>query len=280
MKKNIYNIFLIQMNKTLNRRKKSKHKKSSRRSMNKNSKYQGVKPSEDDIKMPDGTNLDDVDDVKSPASDVTLSGPVNFSILDGQEPAQHRIRGFLTQSELKQLIRVNQYHRGWHPENYLYIKYSYLIMKVNNGKITMEQYNAHKRIFMDIDEELTIPLPSNLTRLKIGNDFNRLLGVLPQRLTHLTLGSDFNHPLGVLPPTLTHLTLGNEFNQTLGELPKGLTHLTLGYEFNHDLGVLPQGLTHLTLGVEFIHQLEELPPNLTHLTLGRNYNSPLEGEEL
>ena len=70
-------------------------------------------------------------------------------------------------------------------------------------------------------------------------------GVLPSSLTHLTFGTNFNQPLGegVLPSSLTHLTFGTNFNQPLGEgvLPSSLTQLVFGWFFDQELGegVLP-----------------------------------------
>jgi FNIP Repeat len=65
---------------------------------------------------------------------------------------------------------------------------------------------------------------------------------LPTSLTVLQLGNDFNHPLDHLPASLTELSLGPYFNLPLDYLPASLTTLRLGKSFNHPLNHLPISL--------------------------------------
>lgn len=81
-------------------------------------------------------------------------------------------------------------------------------------------------------------LPPNLTRLVLGDDFNRPIDstFLPSTLESIQFGADFNHPIA--PGTfrgckLHSLTFGFDFNQPLsGVLPSSLRFLMLGMSFD------------------------------------------------
>ena len=106
-------------------------------------------------------------------------------------------------------------------------------------------------------------LPSNLQQLTFCNDFNikeNLLSLLPSTLTHLTLGHDFNQPVTTLPPSLAHLTFGNYFNLPVdNKLSSTITHLTFGHFFNQSVHALPSSITHLTFGNTFNRAVDTLP---------------------
>jgi hypothetical protein len=122
-------------------------------------------------------------------------------------------------------------------------------------------------------------LPSNLTSLELCK-FNQIIdeNFLPSTLTHLNLGSDFNYPIYNLPPSLTNLDCGSIFNQELknNTFPKGLKILNLGRNFNRHLfqGVFPEELEELDMGYYFWRNIDQgiLPPNLKLLKLGGQFN--------
>lgn len=78
----------------------------------------------------------------------------------------------------------------------------------------------------------------------------------PPNLTHLSLPDKFNQPLPLLPSSLSHLKLGWDFNQIVDHiLPANLSHLHFSGEFNKEVNHLPSSLQHLILGYEFTNRL-------------------------
>jgi hypothetical protein len=138
-------------------------------------------------------------------------------------------------------------------------------------------------------------LPTNLTTLKLGHDFNKPLDCLPHSLTELffdyefnqyidklpsnllklRLGYRFNKPVNFLPPNLTEIDFGKEFNQYVVHLPQNLTKLSFGYDFNQCVDYLPQKLVRLRFGKKFNQQVDRLPKNLKQLTFGKEFNQPV-----
>ncbi len=122
-------------------------------------------------------------------------------------------------------------------------------------------------------------LPSSITHLTFGGDFNQSVDNLPNSITHLTFGYSFNQsvdkvvrsPTGslvhqsVLPHSITHLTFGNNFNQSVDKLPNNITHLTFGHGFNQPIEIFPSNLKMITIfkSYKFINRLVgELPPSV------------------
>ncbi len=139
-------------------------------------------------------------------------------------------------------------------------------------------------------------LPTSLTHLAFGAEFNPQIEILPPNLTHLSFGEYFNRPLKNLPSTLTHLLFGDQFEKLLHPVPINLlylkcgssfnqpleissctklTHLIFGYRFNQPLLYIPSSLTHLHFGTMFAQPLNYIPPKLVYLFLKRNYTFPL-----
>eukprot|EP01112_Ceratiomyxa_fruticulosa_P001915 TRINITY_DN1206_c0_g1_i4.p1 TRINITY_DN1206_c0_g1~~TRINITY_DN1206_c0_g1_i4.p1 ORF type:complete len:289 (-),score=18.05 TRINITY_DN1206_c0_g1_i4:25-891(-) len=141
-------------------------------------------------------------------------------------------------------------------------------------------------------------LPSQITRIYFGTNFNHSVNNLPQCITHLVFGFCFNRPVNSLPPSLTHLTFGVIFNQKVDKLPLKITHLCFGEysDFNHPveklpprivnikfgscfdktIDLLPHSITHLKLGHNFNHSFEKLPPALTHVSFGRCFHQVIQ----
>jgi hypothetical protein len=98
---------------------------------------------------------------------------------------------------------------------------------------------------------------------------------LPSQLTHLIFGHEFNKQCDKLPKYLTNLTFGYKFNCKVDLLPISLTNLTFGYTFNKSIKLLPDQIEHLVLGFSFNRPLNKLPINLQSLTLGERFNSEI-----
>lgn len=92
---------------------------------------------------------------------------------------------------------------------------------------------------------------------------------LPFGVSHLLL-SDKTPPLSSLPSTLTHITFGNEFDQPVDNLPPNLTHLVFKHHFNHPVDHLPHGIVHLTFGRGFNYTVDHLPILFFYYSLGKN----------
>lgn len=105
-----------------------------------------------------------------------------------------------------------------------------------------DSYDHHFRTDSKYNHAIT-RLPSSLTHIYFGNDFNQIVN-LPNRLTHLLFGEEFNTII-TYPNTLTHLRFGKNFNQRL-TLPENLTHLIFHSHssYRHNI-VLHDNITHL-----------------------------------
>jgi len=116
-----------------------------------------------------------------------------------------------------------------------------------------------------------IDLPTNLTHLTFGKNFNQKL-VLPHNLTHLTFGDNLNQKVD-LQLNLIHLTFGYNFNQKV-DLPYNLTHLTFGENFNQKVDLL-LNLKYLCLNCKKTTMVDYLPDSLDELGLNKNFNGLL-----
>eukprot|EP01133_Synstelium_polycarpum_P015982 gene15982-19007_t len=145
-------------------------------------------------------------------------------------------------------------------------------------------------------------LPPTLQVLKIGEDFDQLIGhgVLPNTLKHLTIDGlrqpsypgaypidiferEVLQPIqpGALPASLTHLIIGYDIIYPFPDntLPMTLEHLEFQADYDHRLlpGLLPTSLRYLDLGWAFDRPITPgiLPKSLQHLDLGSKFNQPL-----
>lgn len=193
--------------------------------------------------------------------------------------------------------------------------------------------NSIKHLEWDCNIELP-KLPTTLTQLELGFDFNKKLpNPLPSELTHLTLGLQFEHFIESFPDKLTYLTVastkskiselpcglqilewlsesnipklpnalielktghyfnekielqplnnlrhlefGHRFNQNVDDLSHNITHLEFGCMFNQKLSFLPNKLTKLVLGDSYNKKIPPIPDTLIHLEFGKNYNQKL-----
>jgi hypothetical protein len=82
-------------------------------------------------------------------------------------------------------------------------------------------------------------LPSSITHLSFGKNFNQPIDNLNDAISHLSFGKKFNHQIENLPDTITYLYLSECFNQPINKLPKELLNLILGSEFNQKIDALP-----------------------------------------
>ncbi|EFA79341.1 hypothetical protein PPL_07759 [Heterostelium album PN500] len=100
----------------------------------------------------------------------------------------------------------------------------------------------------------------------LSKDIEFEVGSLPSSLTKLSIGNDYNQPLhiGILPASLEYLEFSSEiFNQIFepDALPSGLKSLKLGNGYTQPIkaDILPTTLTNLDLGSKFlVNNFEQL----------------------
>lgn len=110
-------------------------------------------------------------------------------------------------------------------------------------------------------------LPSSLTYLKVGQQFDQPIDHLPSSLLQLRLFK-YNHPIDYLPSSLTSLEAENV--SKFDYLPLSLKHLTISCNSEDPcLDYLPPNLTYLSFVVEMRaeYNLDHLPSSLTHLMI-------------
>lgn len=137
-------------------------------------------------------------------------------------------------------------------------RHSLVSLKLPRGLHTLilgDSYNTDFRV----------DLPSSLTELQFGHNFNQpvfLWPKLPSGLLTLIYGFEFNHPVEdlKLPANLTSLKFGGAFHQPIDRLILPASLQTLHFDSN-----LNQPLTKV-----------HLPSSLTSLTLGQFWNQPFE----
>lgn len=97
-------------------------------------------------------------------------------------------------------------------------------------------------------------------------DFCQFVDHLPSSLSNLILGDDFNLPIDNLPPNLQQLRVGRGFGQLIDYLPPNLNTLILGATFNEPIEFLPHSLKSIVLEGDdpYEQSLATLPPNITH----------------
>jgi len=118
-----------------------------------------------------------------------------------------------------------------------------------NGKNLPNTLNI---LFLEDKFNEPVQLPSSITHLKFGDNFDQPVENLPSSITHLTFGKKFNQSIDNLPTSITHLTFESDFNQPVENLPSSITDLTFGENFNQPID-LPSSITHLTFGDKKIH---------------------------
>ncbi len=138
-------------------------------------------------------------------------------------------------------------------------------------------YYYYKKFYSSIFNNDSINnLPSNITSLTMGNDFNCEIHTFPQTLTYLEFGYAFNQSFAnEFPQTLKYLKFGHNFNKSIKIFPHELEHLEFGYAFNRKITNLPKSLKYLIFGHTFNQQIK-IPPNITHLTFGNKFNRKIK----
>ena len=132
------------------------------------------------------------------------------------------------------------------------------------------------RFWRELNVSVDDYIPSTITHLKFGNEFNKPIKKLPPSLIKLSFGNYFNQPIkGLLSPTLTQLKLGKYFkNFELGTIPSTVTHLTLGCKMNNFVpGYIPTSVTHIKINYFDRDYVKCLPNSITHLTFNRRYTN-------
>ncbi|AUV58578.1 F-box and FNIP repeat-containing protein, partial [Bandra megavirus] len=105
---------------------------------------------------------------------------------------------------------------------------------IYRGQISNKNEDIIEYIVEDLDEII----PTSVTHLTFGDDFNQdITDCIPDNITHLTFGYNFNKNIkGCVPNSVIYLKFGSKFNQNIkGCVPNSVTHLTFGSEFNRDV---------------------------------------------
>jgi len=160
--------------------------------------------------------------------------------------------------------------------HYLYNPICNTFCFVVSGHRTPIHYRARKMLVESNISLYSLCLPTSLTHLEFGSNFNSPVDKLPPTVTHITFGYQFNQPVGHLPPNITYLTFGYDFDQPVDNLPSSITYLTFGWNFNHPVDHLPPNVNHLTFSTHFNQPVQHLPSKITHLTFGYSFNQPVD----
>jgi hypothetical protein len=115
-------------------------------------------------------------------------------------------------------------------------------------------------------------LPSSITHITFGWNFNQPVNFLHEGITHLFFGANFNQQVDNLPSTVTHLSLGFCFAHSVDSLPQNLTNLTLSYVFNLPVNSLPKSLININFCDYFSQSIDNLPDSVKFLSLGSKFN--------
>ena len=144
--------------------------------------------------------------------------------------------------------------------------------KKNNERIEKcQRFQSAKKI------RFFLKLNSSLTSRIFRDDIDYLPpNALPSYVTVIKFGNNFNQPLDELPAGLKRLKFGYRFNQPVDELPAGLKRLQFGDSFDQPVDKLPQALIKLKFGDDFNQRVDKLPAGLEELDFGRNFNQPVK----
>jgi hypothetical protein len=111
----------------------------------------------------------------------------------------------------------------------------------------------------------------------MGHKFNQPISrsILPTNLTHLILGYDFNQPITSLPDSLESLTIGHNYKHPIcsdiNNLPVNLKHLNINssYEFINDI---PEQIEQLAININNYNIINNFPAGLKKLIVNvENY---------
>ncbi len=122
-------------------------------------------------------------------------------------------------------------------------------------------------------------LPDSIIWLELGYYFDQHIKKLPLRLQYLKFGAYYNHPDKIFPNTLKYLELGSHFSQCLkGLIPNSVQYLVIGHFFAHLIKHLPASLTHLELHCvqTDLNLITKLPSTLLYLRLHCSCNTKLD----
>ncbi len=114
-------------------------------------------------------------------------------------------------------------------------------------------------------------LPTDISNIILGWDFNQSVDNLPLTLKNITFGHNFNQPVYNLPFTLETIIFGYCFNQPIENLPNSIKSISLGHDFNKLVDDLPNTLEKLFLGKSFNLAINNLPISLIELTIKSRY---------
>lgn len=108
-------------------------------------------------------------------------------------------------------------------------------------------------------------LPIAVTHLIIGSHVANYDGnKVPTTVTHLTFGMNFDKPINYIPDSVTHLNFGKNFNRMPGrdfKIPYSVTHLKFGKRFNRALEQnIPLSVIELSFGKDIEHIMNEHIP--------------------
>ena len=116
----------------------------------------------------------------------------------------------------------------------------------------------------------SVTLPSHTTHVWFVDEANPHAIIYPSSISHIYLNSISSIP-SKMPSSLTHLTFGREFNSEVNNLPSSITHITFGDSFNKQVNNLPSSLTHVVFGGSFSKSIDNLPKKVVFIILGRMY---------
>ena len=139
-------------------------------------------------------------------------------------------------------------------------------------KTYLEMQLYKKLIFYKTFDDVVDTLPSHITHIEFGDDFNKPVNNLPSNLVFLEFGIKFDQPIDNLPITLKSLSLGALFCQSLNNLPPNLETLYIHSIFNLDyINNLPNSIKKLYLGYNYGQLISKLPDSLTDLIIWNDY---------
>ncbi len=119
------------------------------------------------------------------------------------------------------------------------------------------------------DPDFLKNIPSQITRLRLMNQFNYPIDNIPDTIKYLEISSYFKQKINRLPMNLTHLDFheSSEDVKKIDSFPDTLICLKIP-KYPHDLDNLPSGLKKLYVGK--VTSVSNLPNELTHVTINSN----------
>ena len=90
---------------------------------------------------------------------------------------------------------------------------------------------------MDFNHSIQNCIPSSVTYLKFGHDFDQSIKGLPSSVTHLSFGYCFDNPIDDLPSSIIHLSFVM-YEGLLEHLPKSVTDIVYHYIKDFDSEII------------------------------------------